>query len=298
MNGPFILYSLISLMVLLWSANFIVGKVALREFPPFLLSALRISMAAVFLAPIYWLRPRAVRVQTNLSAHLPLLLILSACSVGNQIIFLIGLNRTSVAHSAIIIGMGPIFVLLIGAAARIERITTRKVIGMLVALAGVAVLVRPTYSDTMAGHTLAPSTLAGDALVALASLAFSVFAVFGKKATELYSPIVMNAFAYGAVALALLPFAVWQAREFAFSRVSSTGWASLAYMAVFPSAICYIIYYYALSHIAPSRVSAFTYLQPLIATLLAVVFLDERVTAPLVAGGTVIFGGVYLAERG
>jgi drug/metabolite transporter (DMT)-like permease len=252
----------------------------------------------MFLAPVYWLRPRAARVQTSLRAHLPLLLILSACSAGNQIIFLLGLNRTSVAHSAIIIGMGPIFVLLISAAARIERITTRKVIGMLVALAGVAVLVRPTYSDTMPGHPLAPSTLAGDALVALASLAFSVFAVFGKKATELYSPIVMNAFAYGVVALALLPFAGWQAREFAFAHVSSTGWASLAYMAVFPSAICYIIYYYALSHIAPSRVSAFTYLQPLIATLLAVVFLDERVTAPLVAGGTVIFGGVYLAERG
>src|SRR5439155_1966139 len=194
--------------------------------------------------------------------------------------------------------MGPIFVLLIGAAARIERITARKVIGMLVALAGVAVLVRPTYSGPMPGHTLATFTLAGDALVALASLAFSFYAVFGKKATELYSPMAMNAFAYGAGALALLPFAVWQAREFSFSSVSSTGWASLTYMAVFPSAVCYIIYYYALSHIAPSRVSAFTYLQPLIATLLAVLFLDERVTAHLVAGGTVIFSGVYLAERG
>ena len=46
-------------MVLLWSANFIVGKVALREFPPLLLGALRIGLAGIFLAPVYWRKARA-----------------------------------------------------------------------------------------------------------------------------------------------------------------------------------------------------------------------------------------------
>ena len=68
-------------------------------------------------------------------------------------------------------------------------------------------------------------------------------------------------------------------------------------MALFPSVICYLIYYYALTYIPASRVAAFNYLQPVLATLMAVIALGERVTWPLVAGGAVIFSGVYLTER-
>jgi len=69
-------------------------------------------------------------------------------------------------------------------------------------------------------------------------------------------------------------------------------------MALFPSVICYLIYYHALTRISASRVSAFIYLEPVIATLMGVAFLGERISTSLVAGGTVIFTGVYLTERG
>ena len=75
-------------------------------------------------------------------------------------------------------------------------------------------------------------------------------------------------------------------------------WLCLLFMALFPSTICYLIYSYALTHIPASRVAAFSYIQPVLATMLAVVMLGERVTLPLVAGGAVIFSGVYLTERG
>lgn len=295
MNGHLALYLLMSAMVVLWSANFIVGKVALREFPPFLLGALRIGLAGIFLAPVFWWRARRGQEQFHVGPGLPLLVLLAVCTVTNQLLFLVGLQQTSVAHSALIIGVGPIFVLLMAASAGLERITVRKVSGMTIALGGVAVLALQASSISGHGRETQP-TLAGDALIALASLMFSVFAAFGKKTTEHYSALSMNVFAYLAGAAALAPLALWKAHEFSFSRVSPTGWASLIYMALFPSAICYLIYYYALSHIAASRVSAFLYLQPLIATLLAIGFLGERVTAPILAGGAVIFTGVYLTE--
>jgi drug/metabolite transporter (DMT)-like permease len=69
-------------------------------------------------------------------------------------------------------------------------------------------------------------------------------------------------------------------------------------MAIFPSVICYLIYYYALKQIPASRVAALAYLQPVLATVLGVLLLGEHVTVPLVAGGVVIFAGVYLTERG
>ena len=137
-----------------------------------------------------------------------------------------------------------------------------------------------------------------DAITAVACVLFSLFAVYGKQAAERYSTVAVNGFAYVSGAALLAPIALWQARGFPFAHVSAAGWSSLVYMALFPSVICYLIYYHALTHISASRVSAFIYLEPLIATLMGVAFLGERITGALVAGGTVIFTGVYLTERG
>jgi len=298
LNAPAVLYTLISVMVLLWSANFIIGKVALHEFPPVLLGGLRIAIAGLFLAPIYWLRTR-----TSVDRFLPrkdlgLLALLAVCNVGNQLLFLLGLDRTSVAHSAIVIGLSPMFVLLIAVLAGMERLTARKIAGMSVALAGVWFLTHVAVSGHAAGANASGPTLAGDLITALAALLFAVFAVFGKNATHRHGTVVVNGFAYMAGAMLLSPLIWWQSRTFAYSQVTAAGWSSLAYMAIFPSAICYLIYYYALKHIAASRLAAFVYLEPVIATLMAVAFLGERITASLITSGTVIFAGVYLTERG
>jgi drug/metabolite transporter (DMT)-like permease len=127
---------------------------------------------------------------------------------------------------------------------------------------------------------------------------FSLFAVFGKRAAERHSTVAVNGFAYISGAVILAPILLWQARGFSFAQVSAAGWSSLVYMALFPSVICYLIYYHALTRISASRVSAFIYIEPFIATLMGVAFLGERITGSLLAGGTVIFTGVYLTERG
>lgn len=293
------LYTAIAAMMLLWSANFIIAKVALRDFPPLLLGALRIGLAGIFLAPVYWWRGRAPAAGERVQAGpgLWLLIFLAVCNVGNQLLFLIGLRRTSVSHSALIIGIGPIFVLLIAGATGLERITWRKLVGMGIALAGVAVLAREAGSRGT-GSVQTEATLAGDAITAGACILFSMFAVYGKKATALYGSVAVNGFAYMCGAVLLAPVILWRSQDFAYRGVSLAAWSSLLYMAVFPSVVCYLIYYYALTRMPATRVAAFVYLEPVIATLLAVAFLGERVTAPLAASGTVILTGVYLTERG
>jgi drug/metabolite transporter (DMT)-like permease len=69
-------------------------------------------------------------------------------------------------------------------------------------------------------------------------------------------------------------------------------------MALLPSVICYLIYFYALARMEASRLAAFSYLQPLLATVFGILILHERVTLALVVSGLVIFGGVYITERG
>jgi drug/metabolite transporter (DMT)-like permease len=69
-------------------------------------------------------------------------------------------------------------------------------------------------------------------------------------------------------------------------------------MAIFPSVLGYLIYCYALTQMPASRVSAFAYLQPLLATILAVPMLGESVNGSLTGGGTLVLIGVYVTERG
>lgn len=284
---------LLLVMVTFWSGNYIVGKLALREFPPLLLSGIRLTMAAAMMLPFYgWQRLRTQVRWTR--ADVPLLICLGLLGMAlNQVLFVLGLSRTSVAHAAILVGLTPVVVLVIAAMMRLERLTPRKATGVLVALAGVAVLKALDH-----GGNGPRSTLLGDALILLSGLAFALFATFGKRTTGRHTSITVNTFAYVSGAVALAPITIWQGWNFPFSHVSLAAWLSVTYMALFPSAICYLIFYYALGHITASRVSAYSYLQPVMATLMGVMVLNEHVTTSLVVGGAVILLGVSLTERG
>jgi drug/metabolite transporter (DMT)-like permease len=289
-----LLYSMISVMVFFWSGNYIVGKIALREIPPLLLAGLRISLAGGMMVPVYWWEHRCKKESWD-RGDVPLLIGLGVFGVAlNQVFFVLGLNRTSVAHASIIIGLTPVIVLVLASARGQERITSPKLTGMCIALTGVALLKLFEKRPPGGGGP----TWAGDGFILLAVTTFALFTVYGKGATLRHSSITVNAFAYIGAALFLAPITLWQSGHFGFAKVSLAGWTSVLYMAAFPSVLCYLIYYYALTHMAPSRVSAFNYLQPPLVTLMGIAFLGEHISTALVVSGLVIFTGVWLAERG
>ena len=297
MSGGALLYVLIFLMVTFWSGNYIAGKIALRELSPFFLAGVRIGLAGLTMLPLYaWERRAGSQPAAASQAawrRVVQLLLLGVLGVTlNQFFFIVGLNRTSVAHAAILIGLTPIQVLIIAKLRGQEQITVRKATGMAIALAGVALL---KWFEPAAGTS---ATLLGDFFILLAGLCFALFTVFGKEVTARYSTITMNTYAYVGGGLALLPLTLWEAARQPLTHVSATAWLAAIYMALFPSVIAYLIYYHALAHMSASRVSAFSYLQPVFASIMGVFMLGENLGAPAIGGGIVILAGVYLAERG
>lgn len=291
-GGHLRLYLLLLAMVSLWGANFVVARLVLRELPALLAASLRAMLAGLLLIPVYLWRGRALDRERWTRADLPGLLLLGLVGVAmNQLFFLLGLGRTSTSHASILAGMMPLVVLMISTALGLERLTGRKLAGMLLAVAGVGVL-------QLARSSGSPATLAGDALIAFSITAFAMFTVLGKQLTAKHGAVTINTFAYVGGGLMLLPVAVWFGWDFDFSRVTLTAWLSLLYMAVFPSVVCYLIYYYALTRIPASRVSAFSYLQPLIAILLGMALLGENFSTELAAGGALVLTGVFMTERG
>ncbi len=289
---PWLLYTLIGLMQFFWTANFLIGKAALREFPAPLAAGLRVFVAFGCLLPLYWWKAHGREQWT--SRDLPRLLLLGVVAVGiNQGLFLVGLSRTSVAHSSIMISMTPVWVLLLSALRGLERITAGKVAGLATAFCGAVLLAFERKTSAGPGPTLA-----GDVITLMAALAFAVYTVLGKEITHRHGVLTVNAFLFGSGSLVLLPATLWHMRSFAFAQVSAAGWLALIYMGVFPSFVCYLIFYHALGYVAASRLAMIAYVQPVSATLFGVLLLGERVTTPLLAGGAAILAGVYLAERG
>jgi drug/metabolite transporter (DMT)-like permease len=294
LKGHPYLYGLIFLMIFFWSANYVIGKVALREFPPLLLSGVRLTMAGLVMLPVYVLDRRRRRAEYPQARELRMLVVLGFFGVAlNQVCFVVGLGCTTVAHASIIVSLGPVLVLLIASSMKLEKLTKRKLTGMLIAISGVVVL--KVFQDT---QTPAHATWFGDLFVFLSTLSFALFTVFSKPVTHRFSSTTVNAVAYVSGAILLAPMTIWQAAAFPFSRITLTAWLSAGYMALFPSVAAYLIYYYALTHIAASRVASFSYLQPVFATLMAVLILNERLTGPVVTAGAAILAGVYITERG
>ncbi len=286
------LYSLIGLMTFLWALNFIVAKFAVRQIPPLMAAGLRTGLAGILILPIYFWERKTKGVAAWTKADVPMLMFLGMFGVAlNQLFFVLGISRTSVAHAAIMIGITPILVLAIASAIGQESLSAGKLLGMALALAGVVAL---QFSPSKGAVT----TVAGDFFVFLASVTFALFTVMGKRVVGNFSSITINTFAYVGGGLFLLPLTLWQSVGFPFRQLSWATWASVLYMAAFPSVLCYLIYYYALTYIPASRVSAFSYLQPLLATLLAIPLLGENPTTSLVAGGCLVLVGVFVAERG
>jgi drug/metabolite transporter (DMT)-like permease len=285
------LYAMIAFMIVSWALNFVIGKVALREIPALVLPGLRIALAAICFIPIYVWDRRRTPPRPLQPGDWWKLLIVSLCGITfNQFFFIAGLSRTSVAHMAVFISLTPVLVLLIAAAIGQERITAPKLIGMLVAMAGVLSIELSQSDSTIA-------TPLGDLYAFLGTFAFSIYTVAGKDVASRYGSIPMNTLSYGIGAITLLPVS-WIGRgSFHFSQVSAAGWWSLIYMVVFSSVFAYLIYYYALIYIPASRVAAFTYAEPVLAAFLGFLLLSEPITWVLAIGGLLVLIGVWVAER-
>jgi drug/metabolite transporter (DMT)-like permease len=282
---------LFGLMVTAWSLSFIVVKVAAREIPAVLLTAMRAAGSAIIMIAVAaWDGRQNPRPKWNW-ADAPKLLAAATTGITlNQLFYIVGVSRTSVAHSSIVIALLPAIVHLMAVIAGQERVTLTKIAGMATALGGVAVLQLTRSADTTA-------TLSGDLIVFLGTLVFSFYTVLSKELTSRYGGIYQTALGFVVGAVTLPWIAWWSGERVHLAQVSPIAWLSLSYMILIQSVVAYLIYYYLLAHVPASRVSMFTYFQPVLATLFAWMLLNEPVTGSLVAGGAIVIAGVWLAER-
>ncbi len=286
--APARLYALLALLAVVWSANFVFAKIALRELEPMTLGMVRFSLAGLFILPIYLWKKGVPKSYDPLRARF---LAVSVVCIGiNQLMFVSGLSRTSVAHSALILALTPVWVLLMARMLGHEPVTVSKLVGLAIAISGVGVL-QTRHSPN------AESSMFGDLLIFGASITWAGYTVASKWAREHLDSLTMNTITYGGTALVFLPLTAWFAWPVEFSRLSLTVWSSLIYMAIFPTLVGVAIYYHCMRFMSASRISMIAYAQPLLATAFAVLMLGESISQAVVWGGVLVLAGVVWTER-
>jgi len=165
-----------------------------------------------------------------------------------------------------------------------------KVIGVLIGLAGVALLVMPTGAATA---TVDP---VGAVVLTLGSLSWTVGSLYSRTARQAESPtlaIAMQMLVGGSLLLLLsLASGEWTSAL----HISARSAASLLYLMVFGSLIGFSIYMWLLKVASPTAVGTYAYVNPAVAVLLGVLFAGERLPAQAVAAMTVILGGVAMVS--
>lgn len=295
----------IALLIAVWAVNFIAAKIGLKYLPPLALGTFRVLLAGMVMVPVYFFCSRlpafseagAARRRGFSGGDFWIFLYLGFFGVVvNQICFTVALRYTMVSHAAVIVGMGPIYILFLAVLFRLERATWRKATGMVIALLGIAILASENGIST---HS---ASLEGDAITMTGSIGFAMYVVLGKRVAGKYDTLTMTAFNHFAGALIVLPVAFHEAKTMAkagnFAHLPWQAWAALIYMAVFSSALAYVFYFWLLRFLEASQLSAFTYLLPVLATILGILLLGEKGSWGQVIGGVLALGGVYWIEAG
>lgn len=210
----------------------------------------------------------------------------------NQVCFVEGLSRTATSHSSIINTSIPVATLLIAILMGRERVTGRKLAGIALSLTGVLYLIG--HSGTSLGGEIA----FGDLLTLINAMSYSFFLVISKPILSRHSSLGVTTWllAFGAVGISAIGAPQLAAVD--FGSVPAGVWWAAAFVVLFPTLGAYMLNTWALKRVDSSIVALFIYLQPLIASVLGVVWLGERIGASTIFSAALIFSGVGIALTG
>jgi drug/metabolite transporter (DMT)-like permease len=284
--NPLPLY--IALFCLLWSFAFVAGKIGVTDCPPLILLAARFSLAGVLILGITALRGEAWSSLTWRDAA-----IFAILGVANNALYLglgyTGLQTVSAGLGGLIVSANPVFTAVLAAAFLNEALTWRKVMGLLLGIAGVGFIVWHRMSvGTDDWHGIL-FTLASLASIVVGTILFKVLAPKG-------SLWVGNGVQNLSAGIVLLPFA------FTLSSVgdivpSARLVGAFAFLVLGGSILAYLLWFHLLKVCGATAASAYHFLMPPLGMLFAFLVLGEHVEFRDLLGIIPVALGIYLVTR-
>jgi drug/metabolite transporter (DMT)-like permease len=278
----------IGLFCLLWSFAFVAGKIGVTDCPPLILLAARFSLAGILILGITALRGEAWSSLTWRDAA-----IFAILGVANNALYLglgyTGLQTVSAGLGGLIVSANPVFTAMLAAAFLGEALTLRKVMGLLLGIAGVGFIVWHRMSvGTDDWHGIL-FTLASLASIVAGTILFKVLAPKG-------SLWVGNGVQNLSAGIVLLPFAFTLA-DVGDIVPSARLLGAFAFLVLGGSILAYLLWFHLLKVCGATAASAYHFLMPPLGMLFAFLVLGEHVEFRDLLGIAPIALGIYLVTR-
>ncbi len=256
--------------------------------PSGVVAMLRGAGGMLFLLLIMLLSGKRLSISAVRRNALPLLLS-GACIGFNWILLFEAYRYTSVASATLCYYMAPVIVLLLSPLLLRERLTARKLVCVLIALAGMALvsgLFEPGQGDANSLHGV---------LLGLSAAVFYAGVILTNKRISGISPTDRTIIQLGVAAAVLLPYTLLTGELFSLSA-QPLSWVMLAVVAVVHTGLAYTLYFGSMSLLRAQTVALMSYIDPLAAILLSALLLGEPLTPLTFLGALLILGGTLASE--
>lgn len=282
-------YVLLTLTVLFWSGNFVLGRGIRQHIPAVSLNFWRWVGAFLILLPVGL--PAMRRQRELIRQHWKLLTFMSipAIVIFNTFIYT-ALKSVSTTNTVLLNALIPVFIAITLWIGFGERLQLRQGIGVAISLCGLTFII--TRGDWGVLKTLAFS--GGDAWTLGAGISWAVYSVMLRRRPAEMEPLVFLTAMVGIGIVLLLPFYLWELSLKGGFALSLSNLAAIVYVCLFPSVLSYIFWNRGVDMVGANRAGIFFHLMPVFSILMAFLFLGERLYRFHVIGMILIFTGIAL----
>jgi drug/metabolite transporter (DMT)-like permease len=276
---------------LIFGVNFSVVKyITPALIKPFGLNVVRVIVTtALFWLMLWWEKPEK-KIQKK---DLPLFLLCGLTGVAiNQLLFIKGLSMTYSTHGALLMLSTPIVITIVAFFFLKEMLSIGRLAGLLLGIGGAAVLI---LSKEKSGS--GSNVLLGDLFIITNAISYSFYFVLVKPLILKYSPLQVITWVFTMGSVFIIPVG-WQ--EFVtapWESFTALNYSAIAFVVLGATFLAYLFNIYGLHHLNASATGAYIYLQPIFATVVAMIFLDEPFSWLKGISAIMIFTGVYLVNN-
>ncbi|WP_413987748.1 DMT family transporter [Labrys okinawensis] len=253
---------------------------------PISLGALRFGLGFLFLLPVAALQKEAWPAKMDWPRVAGLGVLFFAVF---PFFFNASLHFTTAARGALALSTLPLLTMVVGAGLGVEAITARKTLGVLIAMAGVALALLSGLANAPEG------AWQGDLLMVCAALCMALYTIWSRPLILRSGPIRFTAVAMGVGAFCLVAIS---AADGGLSRTSALApgqWLACCYLGIVGSAFIFFLWAFAITRTTPTLVAISVAVNPIMASLAGQVFLDEPLRWNIIAGLITVCTGIGIA---
>lgn len=210
----------------------------------------------------------------------------------NMLVFFKGLSLSTPINSSVIITLSPVIVLVLASLLIKERITLLKIIGIIIGMAGALVLVLFSRAES----SNAPNVPLGNLLFIVNAFAYGLYLILVKPLTKKYHPVTLMKWLFLIAIFINLPVTIGEFTDVEWTRLPFEAIWKMAFVVVGTTFMTYLLNIYALKQLSASTISAFIYLQPLIAITFAISVGADSLTWIKATAALLVFTGVYMVS--